>query len=154
MFQIFHWNYIMKFHLFEQGFLICIYHTGIHSCFRCHYFIVFPNTVTLYLSGEEAFVLVAIQNSFWVSGGDRGEKVCILFVMYTITFLMFAFLIWRCARCFHGTFSQINFCRFSGEVLSLPLTFFYFAVVSFLLPTACKIFCIRKWSSMPVPTSE
>ena len=84
----------------------------------------------------------------------RGERVCILFAMYSITFLRFAFLIWRCARCFHGTFSQINFCHFSGEALSLPSAFIYFAMVSLLVSAACKIFCSRKWDSVLVPAAE
>ena len=129
-------------------------HTRIHSCFGCHYCIVFSNTVTLFLSGEEAFVVVALQNSFSVSREDRGERVCILFAMYSITFLRFTFLIWRCARCFHGFFSQINFCHISGEALSLPSAFVCFAVVSLLVPTACKTFCSRKWNSMLVPAAD
>ena len=83
--------------------------------------------MTSFLSWEEAFVIVVLRNSFSVSGEGRGERVCILFTMYSITFLRFAFLIWRCARCFHRTFSQINFCHFSGEALSLPSAFVYFA---------------------------
>ena len=74
--------------------------------------------------------------------------------MYSITFLRFAFSIWRCANCFLGTFSQINFCRFSGEALSLPSAFVYFAVVSLLVPTVYKIFCSRKFNSMLVPAAE
>ena len=110
--------------------------------------------MTSFLSWEEAFIVVALRNSFSVSGEDRDERVCIVFAMYSITFLRFAFLIWRCARCFHGTFSQRNFCHFSGEALSLPSAFVYFAVVSLLMPTTCKIFCSRKWNSMLVPEAE
>ena len=103
--------------------------------------------MTLSLSREEAFV-------FSVSGEDRGEKVCIFFAMYLIASLRFAFLIWMCARWFHGTFSQINFRHFSGEALSLLSAFVYFTVVSLLVPTACKTFCSKKWNSMLVPAAE
>ena len=54
------------------------------------------------------------------------------------------------ARCFYGTFSQINFRHFSWEALSLPSAFVYFAAVSLLVPTACQTFCSRKWNSMLV----
>ena len=102
--------------------------------------------MTLFLSREEAFV-------FSVSGEGRGEKVCIFFTMY-LTSLRFSFLIWMCARCFHGTFSQINLCHFSGEALSLLSAFVYFTVVSLLVPTACKTFCSKKWNSILVPAAE
>ena len=101
--------------------------------------------MTLFLSREEAFVVV-----FSVSGEGRGERICIFFAMY----LRFAFLIWMCARCFHGTFSQINLCHFSGEALSLLSAFVYFTVVSLLVPTACKTFCSKKWNSILVPAAE
>ena len=39
---------------------------------------------------------------------------------------------------------------FSGEALSLPSAFVYFAVATLLVPTACKIFCIRIWNLMLV----
>ena len=138
VFKILHWNYIRKLYFVEQGFLVYIYHIRIHNCFGCHYCIAFSNTVTPFLSWEEAFVVVALRNSFSESGEGRNERVCIVFVMYLITSLRFAFLIRRCARCFHGTFSQINFCHFSGEALSLPSAFVYFAVMRLLVPAACK----------------
>lgn len=78
-----------------------------------------------------------------------GERPCILFQMYLITFFMFVFLI--CTRCFHAAFPQINFCYFSGEALSLLLACVYFAVLSLLVPTPCKTFCGRIWNSMLVP---
>ena len=58
----------------------------------------------------------------------------------------FAFLIWRCDRCFQGTFSQINFYNFSGEALSLPTAFVYFAVVKLLVPTVVgnRIRCLSQ----------
>ena len=54
---------------------------------------------------------------------------------------------------FHGSFSQINFF---GEALSLPSAFFYFAVVSLLVQTACRIFVVeygirclsQQWNSL------
>ena len=111
----------------------------------------FLNTVTLFFSWEEALVVTALRNSLPVSGESRGYRVvCISFAMYLITYLRFAFLIWRSVRCFHRTFSQINFCYFSGETLSLPSAFVYFAVMNLLVQTACKIFYSRKWSSMLV----
>ena len=82
-----------------------------------------------------------------------GERVCILFAMCLITSVGFAILIWRCARCFHVTFSQINFSHFSGEALSLPSTFVYFAAVSLLVLAGSKIVCCRKWNSMLVPSA-
>ena len=124
VFQILQWNYIRKFDFVEQGFLVYIYHICIHSCFGCHC-IVFLNTVTLFLS-RETFVVVALQVSFSMSGEGREERVCILLAMYSITFVMFAFLICRCARCFHRTFSKVFF-NFSGEAessLSICLLFF------------------------------
>ena len=53
------------------------------------------------------------------------------------------FLILRCVWCFYETFPQIKFFHFSGEALILPSAFIYFAVVSLLVPAACKIFCRR-----------
>ena len=102
---------------------------------------------------RRSLFFVAFRNSFLVSGEGCGERVCILLLTYLITFLRIAFLIWRCARCFHGTFSKINFSHFSGEALSLPSAFVYFAVVSLLVPTVCKIFSSRIWNSMLVPTA-
>ena len=113
---------------------------------------VFPQNFHTIKLGEITVFFLVLRNSFQLSEEGRGEKVCILFSMYSITFLVFAFLIWRCARCFHGTFSQINICHFSGE--ALPLAFAYFALVSLLVPTACKTFCSRKWNSMLVSAAE
>ena len=108
--------------------------------------------MTLFLSGE-TFVAVALRNSFLVSGEARRKRVCIVFAVYSIAFPKLAFLIWRCARCFHRTFFKINFCNFSGEALSLPSAYVYFAVLSLLVPTACKTYG-RKWNSMLVSAAE
>ena len=91
--------------------------------------------VAIITSFFEAFLLVVLRSYFSVSGDGRSERVCILFAMYSILPLMFAFLIWRCARCFHGTFAQITFCHFSGEALSFTLASAYFAMTSLLVPT-------------------
>ena len=102
---------------------------------------------------RRSLFFVAFRNSFFVSGEGCGERVCILLLTYLITFLRIAFSIWRCARCFHGTFSQVNCSHFSGEALSLPSAFVYFAVVSLLVPTVFKVFSSRMWNSMLVPTA-
>ena len=106
--------------------------------------------MTMFLSWEEAFVVVALRNTFPESGEGRSKRVCILIAIYSIAFLRFAFFIWRYVRCFHGTFSQINFYQFSGEALNLPLAFVYNAVLSLSLPRAYKIFCSRIWNLMLV----
>ena len=38
--------------------------------------------------------------------------------------------------------------------MSFPTAFVCFAVVSLLVPTACKTFCSRKWKSMLVTAAE
>ena len=105
-------------------------------CFGCHYCIIFSNTVTSFLSSEEAFLLLPPKLLlFWCLGKTVAKCLYLIRDAFD-NFSKVFFFIWGCARYFYGTFSQINCYHFSGEALSLSSSFVYVAEMNLLVPAA------------------